>query len=83
VSLESPRRVRLNRAYFTIFRAKVWKILIFEWILIFFWKFKKIGFGRKNQSSPQFVVHVAEFRNFSILKMGEKKECSHLAQQLH
>jgi hypothetical protein len=33
VLLESPQQVRLNRAYFTIFRAKVWKILIFEWIL--------------------------------------------------
>ncbi len=31
--LESPQRVRLSRASFTIFRAKVWKILIFEWIL--------------------------------------------------
>jgi hypothetical protein len=26
------RWVRFNRVYFTIFRAKVWKILIFEWI---------------------------------------------------
>jgi hypothetical protein len=28
---ESPGRVRFNRVYFSIFRAKVWKILIFEW----------------------------------------------------
>jgi hypothetical protein len=27
-------QVRFNRVYFTIFRAKVWKILIFEWILL-------------------------------------------------
>jgi hypothetical protein len=33
VLLESPRRVRFNGVYFTMFRAKVWKILIFEWIL--------------------------------------------------
>jgi hypothetical protein len=26
--------VRFNRVYFTIFRAKVWKLLIFEWILL-------------------------------------------------
>jgi hypothetical protein len=41
-----------------------------------FWKFKKkkkIGFGRKNQSSPQFV-HIAEFRRKKlILKMGKIK----------
>jgi hypothetical protein len=34
VLLESPRRVRFNRFYFTIFRAKMWKILIFELILL-------------------------------------------------
>ncbi len=33
VLLESPWQVRFNRVYFTIFRAKVWKILNFEWIL--------------------------------------------------
>jgi hypothetical protein len=33
--LESPWQVRFNRHYFTIFRAKVWKIYIFlEWILL-------------------------------------------------
>jgi hypothetical protein len=32
-----------------------------------FWKFKKIGFRRKNQSSPQFI-HIDEFRNFLILE---------------
>jgi len=26
--------VRFNRVHFTIFRAKVWKILLFEWILL-------------------------------------------------
>jgi hypothetical protein len=34
VLLESPQQVRFNRVYFTIFRAKVWKRLIFEWILL-------------------------------------------------
>ncbi len=34
-----------NRVYFTIFRAKVWKIFIFEWILLL-----KIQTNRKNLS---------------------------------
>jgi hypothetical protein len=38
--------VGFNGVYFTIFRAKVWKILIFEWIL-FQTQISKIGFGRK------------------------------------
>jgi hypothetical protein len=36
VFLESPWQVRFNRVYFTILRAKVWKILIFwieKWVL--------------------------------------------------
>jgi hypothetical protein len=32
--LESSSWVRFNKVYFTIFRAKVWKILTFEWILL-------------------------------------------------
>jgi hypothetical protein len=28
-----PGQVRFNKVYFTIFRAKLFKILIFEWIL--------------------------------------------------
>jgi len=34
VLLESPQQVRIYRFYFTIFRAIVWRILIFEWILL-------------------------------------------------
>jgi hypothetical protein len=34
IMLESPQRFRFNRVYFTVFRAKVWKTLIFEWILL-------------------------------------------------
>jgi hypothetical protein len=43
-------KLRFNRVYFTIFRAKVWKILIFEWILLLEIqkKFAKIGFAREN-----------------------------------
>jgi len=31
---ESPWKFIFNRVYFKIFRAKVWKILSFEWILL-------------------------------------------------
>jgi hypothetical protein len=51
--LESPGRVRFNRVYFTIFRAKVWKIFI---LLSGFccWKSNaKIEFGKKNQLTSQ------------------------------
>ncbi len=41
--LESPPHLRFNRVYFIIFRAKVWKILIFDWILLL-----KIQTNRKN-----------------------------------
>jgi len=34
VLLESPWQIKSNRFYFTIFRARVWKILIFERILL-------------------------------------------------
>jgi hypothetical protein len=34
VFLESPGQVTFNRVYFRIFKAKVWKILIFECILL-------------------------------------------------
>jgi hypothetical protein len=32
--LESPLWVRFSKVYFTIFRSKMWKLLIFEWILL-------------------------------------------------
>jgi hypothetical protein len=34
VLLQSPRWVKFNKKKFTIFRAKVWNILILEWILL-------------------------------------------------
>jgi len=60
VLLESPWQVRFNRVYFIIFRAKVGKIyLIFEWIFVAgnSNKVQKLGFGRKNQLSPQCGSH--------------------------
>jgi hypothetical protein len=32
--LESPLQVRFNRVYFTTLEVEVWKMLIFEWILL-------------------------------------------------
>jgi hypothetical protein len=62
------------RFYFTIFRAKGWNIMIFEW---FFFagnsnKLQKIGFGRKNELSPQ-SLHIAEFSNFQFWKSEKLK----------
>jgi hypothetical protein len=42
------------------------------WVDFVFGNSKKIVFGRKNQSSPQFV-HIAESRKKLILKMGKIK----------
>ncbi len=59
VILESPWQVQFNKVYFTIFRAIVWKILIFEWILLLKIQktYTKFGFGRKNRLSRQ-CVHI-------------------------
>jgi hypothetical protein len=52
----------------------VWKTLIFEWILLLeFKQIVKIGFGRKNQLSPQYV-HIAKFK---IFENPKNKECVH------
>jgi hypothetical protein len=32
--IQSCQQVRFNKVYSTIFKAKVWKILMFEWILL-------------------------------------------------
>jgi hypothetical protein len=58
-----------QRVYFTIFRAKVRKILIFKWILLLeIQQIAEIGFGRKNQLSPQLCSHCQIFK-FSNLKI--------------
>jgi hypothetical protein len=77
VLLESPWQVRFNRVYFTIFRAKVWKILIFSEFCC--WKFKqieKLEFGRKNQ---WWTLNVFTFLNLEIFNSENVKntECVH------
>jgi hypothetical protein len=52
---------------------KVWKILIFKWILLLeIQQIAEIGFGRKNQLSPQLCSHCHIYK-FSILKMWKIK----------
>jgi hypothetical protein len=56
--LESPQCVRLNRVYFTIFRAKVWKILIFEWILFTLGAMAQATLEIENNREKYFYVGV-------------------------
>jgi len=59
LALESPWQVRFNRVYFTNFRAKVWKRLIFEWIFGC-WKFKQIAENwvrKETLFEPSMCVH--------------------------
>jgi hypothetical protein len=70
VLLESPWRVRFNRVYFTIFRAKLWKDIIFEWILLL-----DIQKNCENWVWNENLVHIVKFRNLEILKI---KECVHI-----
>ncbi len=72
VLLESLQWVRFNRVYFTIFKAKVWKILILSGFCC--WKFKqiaKIGFRRKNHLSSQRVHTWADSIGYTTLSMKQ------------
>ncbi len=55
--LESLQQVRFNKFYFKIFRAKVWKILICEWVLLLKIQTncKKWVWIEKSVESPQCV----------------------------
>jgi hypothetical protein len=64
ISLESSEGIRFIKVYFKISRAKVWKILIFEWILLL-----EIQTNYKN-----WVL------NFWTEKSVEPLMCSHLGQ---
>jgi hypothetical protein len=70
--LESPQQVRFNKIYFTIFRAKVWKILIFECILLpeFQINYKKLGLEGK----ISWAFNVLTFRNFQFWKFEKLKK---------
>jgi hypothetical protein len=71
--LESPWWVRINGVFFTIFRAKVWKILIFEWILLLEiqtncknWVCKEIGklVGQKMMDEIDYFVPMSSRNSF-------------------
>ncbi len=78
VLLESPWWVRFSGVYFTIFRAKVWKILIFEWILflnyyffkceIWVWKVK-LGFKIFILKRPRVLSFGKGFGCFCFYKI--------------
>jgi len=71
VLLESPQRVRFNRFYFTIFRAKVQKILTFEWILLSgnSNKLKKLGLeGKISEALHMFTLLNLEIFNSENVK---------------
>jgi hypothetical protein len=73
VLLESPWEVRFNRVYFTIFRAKVGKVIFFSFFLSGFccWKFKQSAKNwvlKEKSVEPSNVFTFAEFKK-TILKM--------------
>jgi predicted ABC-type exoprotein transport system permease subunit len=63
--LESPHQVRSNRCYFTIFRATVWKILIFEWILLL-----EVQTNSKNWVWKEKSVELSMCSHCEILKFS-------------
>jgi hypothetical protein len=61
VLLEISPWVRFNKIYFTIFRAKMWKILILERILLLEIQTNcKIGFGKEKSVEPSMCSHSGE-----------------------
>jgi hypothetical protein len=72
--LESLWWLRFNRVYFTIFKAKVWKILIFEWILLLEIQTNCKNWVRKEKSVElSMCSHCWRILKFSILKMWKIK----------
>jgi hypothetical protein len=74
ILLESPQQVRCNKVHFTIFRTKVWKILIFEWILLLEIEtnWNKLGWEGKICWALN-VFTLPNFRKFQILRMWKIK----------
>ncbi len=73
---------KFNRVYFTIFRAKVWKILSFEWMDFVVGnsiKLQKLGLEGK----ISWALNVFTLPNYQILNsenVKNKRMCSHLGQ---
>jgi hypothetical protein len=62
-------RVKFNRVYFTIFRAKVWKILRFEWILLLEIQSNCKNWVWKEKAVEPSMCSRCQIAKFSILKM--------------
>ncbi len=77
VLLECPSCVRFNWVYFTVFRAKVWKVLIFEWIFVAENSKKLQKLGLKGKIS--WVLNVFTLPNLEIFNSEnmKNKECVH------
>jgi hypothetical protein len=74
VLLERSLRVRLNRVYFTNFRAKVWKMLIFEWTLLPEIQKKLQKFGLEGKISwPLNVFTLPNFKTFNSENVKNKE----------
>jgi hypothetical protein len=73
--LESSPSIRVNRFYFTISRAKVWKILIFlvNFVAENSNKLQKLGLEGKISWAPR-CVHIAKFGKSENVK---NKKCVH------
>jgi hypothetical protein len=75
VLLERPQQLRFNQVYFTIFRAKVWKILIF-WVYFVARisnKLQKLGLEGKISWAFNVCAHIVEFRNFQLWNFEKMK----------
>jgi hypothetical protein len=71
--LESLWQVRFNRVYFTIFRAKVWKIIIFEWFLLLGIQTNcKNCVCKENSVEPWMCSHSINFEKV------KNEECVHI-----
>jgi hypothetical protein len=63
--------------YFTIFSAKVWKILIFEWILLLkIQKNCKIWVWKEKSAEPSILATLPNLEIFNSRNV-ENKKCVH------
>jgi hypothetical protein len=70
--------VKFSRVYFTIFRAKVWKILSFEWILLLEIQLNWKNWVWKGKAVELSMCSHCQIAKFLILKNNvKKKECVH------
>jgi hypothetical protein len=62
-----PSMNQINKIYLTILKAKEWKILIFEWILLLeIQTICKTWVWKEKLVEPSKCLHITEFRNFLL-----------------